>query len=191
MVRTVKYWYVPLILGLVFLALGVWGLAAPAAAFVTLVMFFSIGFVSSGALEIFYAVSNRKTLKNWGWHLTGGMVTLLFGIYLLASPVLTALIFASFIGFWLLFRSVLYISNSISLKKAGEKNWRWLLAFGIVGVILSFILIGNPIVAGITVAFWAGFGLVILGLLNIVISFTVKHLKDELGERTEDFLDRH
>lgn len=180
--QRLKYWYIPLIVGLLFIALGIWVFASPAETFIALAIFFSIGFMISGAMEIFHSLSNRKILKNWGWYLAIGILTFILGFHLLVRPGLSALMLSFYIGFWVMFRSIMSIATSIELKDEGEKNWGWILALGILGVIFSFILLLNPIITGITVAFWIGFGLVTSGFLYIMLSFSFKRVKNYLKD---------
>ena len=67
--RTVQnfvYWYLPLILGIIFVILGVIIFMTPVQFFITLSILFSITFLASGILEIAYTISNRRKLDNWG-----------------------------------------------------------------------------------------------------------------------------
>lgn len=54
-------------------------------------------------------------------------------------------VLAFYIGFVILFRSVAAISFAIDMKGYGSKSWGGLLALGIVGAIVSFILLIFPI----------------------------------------------
>lgn len=179
-----KYWYAPLILGILFIGLGILVLATPVATFLTIAVLFSIGFVISGIVEIVYSISNRRNLSNWGWYFAGGIMTFILGVLLSARPDFSALLLSLYIGFWLLFRSIMYISTSVELKDTGSKNWGWILAFGILGVIFSFILLWNPVIAGIGFVFWIGFGLLLLGIINIILSFSIRRFR----KATTDFI---
>ena len=59
-------WYLPLILGVIFVILGVIIFKMPVQFFITLSILFSITFLTSGILEIAYTISNRRRLDNWG-----------------------------------------------------------------------------------------------------------------------------
>lgn len=168
-----KYWYIPLILGILFIVLGIRTFAAPIGTLLTLAVLFSIGFIITGVLEIIYSTSNRKDLKNWGWYLTGGILSTLIGIHLLIRPELTALLLSFYIGFWVLFRSISQISTSIELKNDGEKNWGWVLTFGILGILFSLVLLWNPLITGLAVSFWIGLAFITVGLLHIILSFSL------------------
>ncbi|MDF0717697.1 DUF308 domain-containing protein [Muricauda sp. 334s03] len=180
-----KYWYVPLILGILFIGLGILVFATPEATFLTIAVLFSIGFVVSGIVEVMFSLSNRGILKNWGWHLVGGIITLILGILLSLKPDFSALVLSLYIGFWLLFRSIVYTSSAFELKSVGIKNWGWMFAFGIIGIIFSFILLWNPLLIGIGFVFWIGYGLIILGIINIILGFSIRRFKKD----AEEFID--
>jgi uncharacterized membrane protein HdeD (DUF308 family) len=143
-------------------------------------------FLISGVVEIIYSISSRKTLRNWGWSFAGGIMTFLLGILLTARPDFTALLLALFIGFWLLFRSIMYSVTAFEIKDSGIKNWGWILALGILGIIISFILLWNPLLAGMSFVIWLGFGLLFLGIINIIISLSIRKFK----KATEEFNDK-
>lgn len=184
--KRLKHWYLLLITGAIFIGLGIWVMATPLVALITLAWIFSIGFVISGISEIVYSLSNRKELKNWGWYLAGGILTLIMGLHLMLRPGLTALILCFYIGFWLMFRSIMHISTAIELKDTKAKNWGWVLALGIIGVIFSFVLLWNPVVTSITVSYWMGFGLLAFGILQIVLSLGLRKIRKEAKEFRED-----
>ena len=177
-----KYWYAPLILGILFIGLGVLVFATPEATFLTIAVLFSIGFVVSGIVEVMFSLSNRRTLKNWGWHLVGGIITLILGVLLSLKPDFSALVLSLYIGFWLLFRSIVYASSAFELKSIGFKNWGWMLTFGIIGIVFSFILLWNPLLIGIGFVFWIGYGLIILGIINIILGFSIRRFKKDIKE---------
>lgn len=82
------------------------------------------------------------------------------------------------------------ISTAIELKDLGRKNWGWILALGILGVIFSLLLRWNPLVAGLTAAFWTGMGLITLGAVSIVMAFNIKNVKDYIEDKKEEWEDR-
>jgi len=63
---SVKYWYLPLILGLIFIAVGIWIIFTPVESFLAFSLLFAIAFLISGILGIIYALQNRKILSGWG-----------------------------------------------------------------------------------------------------------------------------
>ncbi|WP_424351313.1 HdeD family acid-resistance protein, partial [Lutimonas sp.] len=125
-----KYWYLPLISGLIFIGVGIYGFAQPADSYVALAFVFSLSFLIVGIMDIFFAISNRKELEGWGWDLALGILTLLIGIVLLRHPEISILTLPLFVGFTMLFRSAMAIGNSLELKKYYINEWGTLMAIG-------------------------------------------------------------
>jgi uncharacterized membrane protein HdeD (DUF308 family) len=69
------------------------------------------------------------------------------------------------------------IALSIEFNKYKVSNWGWILSAGIVGVIFSFILLLNPIIAGLTVAAFTGLALITIGIIHIYFSIELKSIK--------------
>ena len=65
---TAKYWYLPLITGILFILIAIWVFGTPLASYITLVILFSVTFLLTGIIEIAYALFNRKNIYNWVCH---------------------------------------------------------------------------------------------------------------------------
>jgi uncharacterized membrane protein HdeD (DUF308 family) len=175
--HTLKYWYLPLIPGFLFIILGIWTWSTPLGTLFTVATLFSVSLIISGIIEVLYTISNRKNLKNWGWQLVSGILGLLVGILLISRPETSALIISMYLGLWLLFRFIMTISTAIDLKEEGQKRWIWVLIMGIIGIIFSMLLLANPIILGISLSIWLGFALFLLGTLHIILGFWLKKVK--------------
>ncbi|MCP1996250.1 HdeD family acid-resistance protein [Flavobacterium sp. HSC-61S13] len=180
MKSAIKHWYLSLIVGVLFILLGFWILRTPVEAYITLALLFSISFFINGIFEIIFSISNRKELNSWGWFLATGIIDLIFGIWLMCAPQLSIVVLPLYIGFILLFRSVSAIGFSFEIKSFGSKNWGWLLALGILGILFSFIMIWNPIIGGITIIFWTAMAFFIYGISRVVLSIRFKQLKTQI-----------
>jgi len=103
----------------------------PAESFAGLSGFFSILILLSGFLTIFYAFGNKEDIDSWGLFLAGGILDIVVGLILLNYPKITMVLFAVFVGFWLLFKGIGTISTAFKLKKEDGDNWGWVLFFGV------------------------------------------------------------
>lgn len=72
------------------------------------------------------------------------------------------------------------IAWSIELKKFKISDFGWLLFLSILGVIFSFVLLWNPIFAGLTVAVFTGIALIAVGIFQIYLSFALKKIRSEI-----------
>ena len=173
-----KHWYLPLILGIVLIAIGVWVFLTPLASYVALSILFAVTFFITGILEIVYAISNSSVQgSNWGWSLAGGIIDFLIGLLLISLPQ-TAMAFLSFyVGFAIMFRSGMAIGRSIELKRLGASDWGYLLCLGILGLLFSFVLIWNPLFAGLTIVFYTALAFIISGIFQVILAFRLKKLR--------------
>ena len=171
-----KHWYLSLILGILFICVGIWVFMTPVSSYLALSILFSVTIFISGIFEIIYSISNRKEMDNWGWVLTGGIIDLLFGLWLMASPLLSIAILPFVVGFMLMVRSMMAIGFAFDLKDFANSGWRWLLALSILGLLFSFVLLWNPAFAGLTLVIWTGCAFITLGVYRIFLSFKLKHL---------------
>jgi len=175
--NTLKYWWVGVLLGILFLLLGFWVLQSPIESFVTFAIYFAIAYIASGIGAIAFSISNREALDGWGWQLAGGILELMLGIALFANPGISMIVLAFFVGFWLLFRGISTISISMDLKKSGGSNWGWILFSGILTAILAFMVLVNPLYAVSTLSIFVGLSLIMVGVAAIMVGFQIRKVK--------------
>lgn len=193
--KTIKHWYIPLLVGIFFIIVSGVSFTWPQSSLLALSLLFAISFLLGGFSEIVFSLANREQLDNWGWSLAFGIVTSIVGILLMLNPALSITTLAFYIGFVVLFRSISTIGFAMDIKKYGSKNWGALLGLGIIGTIVSFILIWNPIFAGLSVVILVALSFLFAGLFNIFLSFQLRKLHKssktisaKLVERYDDLM---
>ncbi|WP_313375056.1 HdeD family acid-resistance protein [Chishuiella sp.] len=184
--NSVKYWWISLIIGLLFITLGIYCFVYPTTAYLALSSFFAVAFLFSGIAEIIFSISNKDQIDNWGWTLAYGILTTVVGFMLVTNEILTLQVFSFYVGFLILFRSISGISYAFDLKNYGIKDWGISLFFAILGLVLSFILISSPELAGLTAVVWLGLAIISAGFFAIFISLQLKKLKDIPKNAPED-----
>lgn len=180
--KAVKYWWISPIIGVIAIILGVLCLANPLTTLSMLAALFVAGFLISGLFEVVFAISNREVLNGWGWTLASGIISILFGLILLAMPIETMTVLLFFVGFWAMFQSIWAIGSAIELQRSGIKGWGWVLAFGILGLIFSFILITNPLFAAGFIIYLFAFILLTYGFVRIFYGFRLRSIHKELED---------
>lgn len=174
----VKHWYLSFILGILFIFVGIVVILTPFESYITLSTLFSVIFFISGVFGIIYSVVNRKCIDNWGWGLFSGIIDLIFGLILILNPPFAVIALPIFVGFMLMFSSMNSMAISFDLKSFRVKGWGWLLALGILGTLLSVVMILNPEIGSITVVTWTSLTFITIGIFKIVLSFELKRIKD-------------
>lgn len=172
----IRHWYIPLLVGLFFIVVSVVAFTSPVTSLLTLAVLFSLSFLLGGAAEIVFSVANRHQMHNWGWTLGFGLVTFIVGVLLFLNPALSLTTLAFYIGFVILFRSISAISFSFDLRRFGSRDWGLLLAFGILGALFSFILLWNPVFAGMSVVILVALSFLSAGLFSIYFSLQLRKL---------------
>ncbi|NAS29484.1 HdeD family acid-resistance protein [Flavobacteriaceae bacterium R38] len=175
--NSVKYWFLPLLFGLVFIGIGVYTFFTPIESYLTLSLLFSASFLVSGVFEIVFSISNRHEIDSWGWSLVFGIITAITGLLLLINPEISIVTLPFYLGFLLLFRSMGAISFSLDLKRYRVLDWGNLMVIGLLGTIFSILLLWNPLFSGITIVIWTGLALISTGVFSIWFSLKLRKLK--------------
>lgn len=188
---TIKHWYIPLLVGLFFITVSVIVFTSPAGSLKALSLLFALSFLLSGLSESIFSIANKERLDNWGWSLAFGIVTLMVGVLLLLKPTLSLTALAFYIGFVILFRSISTIGFALDIKKYGSRNWGSLLALGIIGTIASFILIWNPVFAGLSAIILVALSFLFAGLFSIFFSLQLRKLHKSSKTISADLAKRY
>ena len=178
--QAVKHWYLPFILGIVFMFLGIWVFRTPFGSFITLSVLFAVTFFITGVVELSFALANAKRLHNWGWSLASGIVDLLIGLLLISQPILTIVILPIYIGFAVMFRSIMTIGWSIELKKMGVSKWGTALLISIIGLLFSLIMLESPVIADLTIVVYTGLAFIVLGFFYIDLALKLRRVSKAL-----------
>jgi uncharacterized membrane protein HdeD (DUF308 family) len=79
-------WWVLLLWGLLGIGVGIIALMAPGITALALLFYIAVWAIATGVLEIVAAVRLRKEIKGEWWLILGGLVSVVFGVLLLARP---------------------------------------------------------------------------------------------------------
>jgi uncharacterized membrane protein HdeD (DUF308 family) len=162
-----KQWWILLLAGAFSVIVGIvilsvqWTLADLAAVV-------SIFFVVNGA---FRAATPPVDNSGRGWNIGVGVAEILVGIAFLAWPGVSLLTLAIFIGAWVFVHGVFDLAGGIS-SRHDVKFW-WL---------LGIVLLDRPVLSLALAIAVAGVWALIIGTLEIIVAFEVKHLPDTLDK---------
>lgn len=182
----VKYWWTPLVIGILAIFLSVWSFAVPVATLFALSFVFVASFLVGGLGEIVFAISNKDSIDGWGWTLICGIIDVLFAILLISIHFADVYFMIFCIGFLVLFQSMLNIGKAIDLQKFNIKGWGWVLAMAILGLILAFFLIIKPDFAATFIIAIFSVALFFYGISSILYSIGLKKVKDTLKDIEND-----
>lgn len=179
---SIRHWYISLIVGILFVLLGIITLLNPMISLFTIGILFSLSFMVGGIIEVIFSIENRFLLYNWGWKLVVGILTFFIGLLLFLKPEITIEVISLYVGFLIMFRSFSAVSFALDFKRYGNRGWIYLLIFGISGVVFSFFLLWNPVWVAIYIAAFIGISLFIAGFFNVYYGFKLRKIK-KVAER--------
>lgn len=180
--NNVKYWWLYLLNGIIFLIAGFVVFSNPFSSYVLLSIFFSVTLFVTGIFEIAFAVSNRQGHVGWGWSLASGIVDLVIGFILMLYPSVSMAVIPLFLAFWFMFKGISLIGFSIQLHTEKIPNWGWLLVGGIGLIVIAIFILDNPalgvaaVLGLMAAAFWG------TGIFSIIFAFRLRHVKIALKE---------
>jgi uncharacterized membrane protein HdeD (DUF308 family) len=168
--RTV--WWLVLLRGVLAVLFGLFALFAPGATLLALVYVFGAYAVLDGVTAVVAGVRHRRQEAHWVWHLVEGVISVLAGIVAFAWPGITALVILYVVAFWSVFTGVSEIMESFAMRRRGSPTWGWMLAAGVLGVLLGIVLVVAPGAGLLTLLWLLGIYAVMFGV--IVISWALR-----------------
>lgn len=178
-----RLWWMPMLTGLIAIALGIWCLCSPTTSLPVFAYAFCICLCVAGFLNITFAFANMGRHYSWGWALAYGIIELLCGIWLLALPeaaMTTAFIYA--IGLFILFIAINAICESVMIYNYASFWIGWLLALLIATIICALVFLAGPIAGGVAVWIYIGVSFICYGLYRIILSAKLLRLNKRLKD---------
>ncbi len=163
-------WYMVLIKGIIMILLALMVLSSPGDALLAFALYIGIGLLLTGVIMAIRGFSLKKVSSNWGWIVFEGFFDIFLGYILLANPLVTAEVLPWLFGFWAVFYGILLIIKSFSDKD----NRIVKILSGILIIIIGNTVMQNPIFAGVSFAIWAAILLLVVGIYNVIASFSLK-----------------
>lgn len=188
--QSIKHWYLLLILGIILILCGIFVISRPLSAYLALSVFFSITLIITGLMESIFAISNHRILKGWMWYLIGGILSVIFGAYLLAHPKISMNVLTLIIGFSLMLRSYQLLAFSFDLRDLKIKKWKNTALISILGIIFSLLLLSNPIFTAVSVMFVTSFAFIFVGISYCVFSFSLRKIKRKTAKISKELQER-
>lgn len=172
-----RYWWIPLLVGLISLGLGVWTLATPVESMTVLAYAFAIGLIFAGVLNLGYAVGSSRYTPGWGWALAMAIIEILCGGWMLALPEVQVVgTFIFVVGFFIIIAAInaLCEAFALSIFSAWWVIWSILLLVATIGLAAMFLF--NPIGGSVAVWFWIALSFFTYGIFKITYAFRLRSL---------------
>ena len=160
-----------LITGVLMVAIGVCIWFNPIETLVALSLYLGITLVVVGGVYVikFFDFDNVT-------YLTFGILDIVIGFVMILNTSLVATSLPIILGFWILFNSIIQITNSIEYKKLELPFWSYELTAGILGTVFSLTMLTHPTIGALTIVIIAGTYIVLFGLVEIYEYYLLKKL---------------
>lgn len=172
-----NHWWVLLFSGLISIIIGIFAVMQPESAVKILALIFAIWLLVSGLFSIARGFAPGLSGGLRALSFIGGGLSLILGFVALRayfetdSPLLAGWILAIFIGISFLFRGLSELMAGIEAK--GQPGRGWLIFSGIIVIIGGIIVLTVPLTI-VALAWVVGIWLIVMGIFQIISSFTVK-----------------
>lgn len=180
-----QVWYWTVIRGVLAVVFGVVALVAPISTAVSLAVVIAIFAIVDGFFEIVDGIRHRTT-GGAGLRILQGVLTLGFGIVLVAWQSITVLAIVWTVGIWAIVVGVIQVVVALSLRKVTGSGWAWGVLSGLVSVIFGVIVVARPTAGLVSIIWVVGVYAIMLGVLLIGFGLQVRRLARELGAQSEE-----
>lgn len=177
-----RYWWIPLLTGILAIGIGIWCLCDPTASLPVLAYTFAAIMIFAGCMNFSFAISSSRWYHGWGWSIALGILELICGVWLwcLPAPVLTVA-FMYIIGIWILVAAINGISEACVLSSVSPLWIIWMILLLVATIGFAIVFISNPILSGITEWIWLGISFITYGIYRIFFSFRMKKMGQITG----------
>lgn len=159
-------------LGVFFIIAAFIAYTNPLSGLMALTVFFGIVAIIKGAFNLVY----RRKIENLvGEKLTGlvilGIVDIIFGIILLFNINFGLVALPILFAAWVIVDAIIGLLTANSARIMGKGYYWFRLVMNIIAIIIGIMLLFNPVVAALSLAFLVGFYFMLAGIVNIIEAF--------------------
>jgi uncharacterized membrane protein HdeD (DUF308 family) len=119
--RAERRWWLPLLLGVISVAAGIYAIVAPSVTALVLVLLMAANAILTGVLDIAMAVRMRPVLHGHWLLLLGGALSIVFGVLVIAAPAAGSLALVWLISFYAIFSGLLLFGLGWRTQRAAHQ----------------------------------------------------------------------
>lgn len=143
--------------------------------FVTL---FGILLLLDGIWQLYVYFKNNRQGVIMNMKLVKGVIIAIIGIFTLFNTKVIISILPLVIGAWIIIKSLLKLQLVSELRKTNAPNWKLLLIYSIITIVLGIIIVLNPFDTAVAITVMAGIFLLISELADLFGSvYIIKQIK--------------
>ena len=167
-------WWLVLIEGIVAILMGLLLIMRPAATMIVMIQFLGIYWLVTGIFTIISLIWDRTA---WGWKLFNGILGIVAGLLIVQNPLWSTLLVPSTLAIVLGFIGILIgIFQLVDAFRGG--GWG-IGILGVLSILLGFLLIARPVIAGLALPWMLGGLLTGGGILAIIVAFGLRSTENQ------------
>ena len=155
----------------------------------------AISYLVGGALITLGIVAFIKFFKNSeknipdNFDIIYGIVTIVFGIFIIINPKLVASIIPFVLGAWILFKSAFKVAYGFELKGKNSPIWKPTLITSGISAIVGIVILFNPFKTASIVFMLIGLALIAYGIMDIISTYQLKKNVADFNSKVEPIME--
>lgn len=175
-------WWLLLLRGIFAIIFGILALANPFGAAIALAIVFGAYIFVDGVISIVGAFTNRVPGSGWGWHLVWGIISVIAGIAVMATPGLATLVGLYVVAFWAIALGAAQIFGAFSFRKESGGQSLWLILSGLISVVFGIVILAmNPAAGLYGIMTTIGFFMIAFGVVMVILAFQARADAKKVG----------
>ncbi|MGX6979284.1 HdeD family acid-resistance protein [Vagococcus elongatus] len=161
-----------LIIGILYILISLMSFRNPEGSLIAVVMMFGMTAVAKGIFELLI----RNKMKEYTGYkskilIVLGILDIVVGVLLIFNIGVSLSLLPYFFAVWFIMDSVGELSVAKVIKLVSRPFYWFTVAANVLGIILGFVLMFNPLLSAFTLAFLVGFYFMITGINYVVAAF--------------------
>jgi uncharacterized membrane protein HdeD (DUF308 family) len=173
-----KKWWAYLMMGCLFILIGLWIFITPTTSFLSLSLFFSLALSVVGVFEMVFSIKIIRESKNWLGFFARGLIDLVIGTLLLFNPFFTMNLLPYLLAVWIMYRGIRALFFAYRLKSYGIKQWYRNLIFGTITFVFGLLIIFYPVLGGHSITYSVAGAFLLLGFFNFSKAYQLNKLRN-------------
>lgn len=164
-----------LILGILLIVLGIYTFVNPSSAMTGVTVLYGILAIVTGVIDIvFYAKLEQRTGFGPALSLVSGILSVIAGILIMCDLAIGEWVLIVLFPIWFIAHCISELTHLPFIRMtAGNGYYYFTLIANILGLILGFMMIFNPLISFLSASYMIGIYLLILGIDSLVFSLTL------------------
>ncbi len=171
-----RVWWLLLFGGIISLGVGILAISLPVKTIVVLAILFAIYLIVSGIFEIVRSFASGLTGGTRVLLLITGVLSVILGIFAIRSAINAVDLLGIFVGIAFLFRGF----ASLFMGFDSKEGRGWNIFFGLVMLIGGIVILAQPALSLVTLAWVVGIWLIVIGIYEIIASFILRNKTKQL-----------